>query len=92
VSDVLKEGIQASTRARGPDVVFHNVDAPDLQRRRAMGILAGHPRRHLLVHEQIESGAHLIVQVAFNSTTMDNVAPKARDSRHQRHTEPPLHA
>src|SRR5436190_3482134 len=85
MADVLKEAVHTSTCARGADLLLNNVDATDLQRRSATGMLAGHSRGYLLVYEQIEGAVQFIIQVAFDATGMDKVAPEARDTRQQRH-------
>lgn len=83
MADVLKEAVQTSTCPRGADLLLDNVDLTDLQHRRASGMLRGHTRGDLLVDEQIQDAPQFIIQVAFDATGMDKVAPEARDTRQE---------
>jgi hypothetical protein len=78
IAAVAHEGVDQRPRANVANAIFDGVDAAKLARGRAPSLLRGHPRRHSLGHREIERGANLVVEIAFDLVAMDHVPPQTR--------------
>jgi hypothetical protein len=83
IAGVLAKRIQKRTGFRVTDLLFNSVNAAKRQRRRATGALKIHASGKVLLDEQVERRANLVIEVTPNTCAMNDVAIKAGDAMHQ---------
>ena len=83
--DVVPQRLETRAAADVPHLCFDRVDSPELQRRRAPRLGRWCTPLQVLIDQQLECRAQLVVEVALDAIAMRDVSPQTSQPRQERH-------